>query len=165
MPTGAWTFFTASVIWGTIGPERVYGPGGLYHPLSYGFIVGALLPIPVYFLTKRYPNSFLKYVHVPLFIGGGIFWSPLNYSYVWPAVVIGFAMNYIIKNRWSLWWQKYAYVLTASFSSATGLSAIIVFFAVQYKIVDFSWWGNTVSYAGCDGKGCPLKKLGFGEHF
>ncbi|KAF9958013.1 hypothetical protein BGZ72_001042 [Mortierella alpina] len=42
------TFCSASVIWGAIGPARVFGnkDGALYAPVQWGFLVGALLPIP-----------------------------------------------------------------------------------------------------------------------
>ncbi len=51
------------------------------------------------------------------------------------------------------WWQKYAYVLTSSLSAAIGLSAIVIFFALQWPGVELSWWGNNVPYAGVDGGG------------
>lgn len=143
----------------------MYGDGGLYHPLEYGFIVGALLPVPAYFLSKRFPNSGVRYVHVPLILYGALGWAPYNLTYVWPALVVGAFFNYYVKRRFSLWWQKYAYVLTSSFSTGVGISAIVIFFAVQYKAVNFHWWGNTVSNSGCDASQCPLLKVPASGHF
>jgi hypothetical protein len=44
-------------------------------------------------------------------------------------------------------------VLTSSLTAAIGLSAIIMFFALQWPGVSLDWWGNNVAYAGVDGGG------------
>lgn len=46
--------------WGAIGAERLYAQGRIYNPLMYGFLAGAIIPFPIYFLTRRYPNSFVS---------------------------------------------------------------------------------------------------------
>lgn len=162
---GTHTFFTASVIWGVIGPARIYGDGGIYHPLEYGFIVGALLPVPFYFLAKRFPNSWVRYIHVPLILGGTLNWAPYNLSYVWPSLIVGFLFNYYVRRHYEIWWQKYAYVLTSSLSCGIGISGLVIFFAVQYKVVNIDWWGNNVPYAGCDSNECPLLAIPEIGHF
>ncbi|KAK5996142.1 Sexual differentiation process protein isp4 [Cladobotryum mycophilum] len=156
---GSHTFFTASVIWGAIGPKRIFGSGQLYSPLGWGFLAGAILPIPFYFLQKRYPNSWVRYVHIPVLLNGPLELSPYNLMHLWPATVISFVFNFYIKSRWLGWWQRYAYVFTSSMSSAIGISAIVIFFAVQFHAVNLDWWGNNVSYAGVDGDSavCVLK--------
>ncbi|KAF6152754.1 hypothetical protein GIB67_021414 [Kingdonia uniflora] len=51
-PDSPWTFpkfrvtFDASVIWGLIGPRRLFEPGGLYRNLVWLFLVVAVLPVP-----------------------------------------------------------------------------------------------------------------------
>lgn len=45
---GEATFFTATVFWGTLGPTRVFGKGGVYTMLLFGFLIGAVLPFPFY---------------------------------------------------------------------------------------------------------------------
>jgi OPT family small oligopeptide transporter len=162
---GTHIFFTASVIWGAVGARRIFGDGGIYHPLEYGFLVGALLPVPFYFLTKKFPRSWVKYVHVPLMLAGVTWYTPYNISYVWPTVMVGFTFNYYIKHRYTAWWQKYAYVMTSSFAAGIAIAAIIIFFAVQFHSVPINWWGNTVQYAGCDGNACTLKAIPASGHF
>ncbi|GAA83881.1 OPT oligopeptide transporter [Aspergillus luchuensis IFO 4308] len=153
---GARDFYTSSVIWGAIGPRRLFGSGQIYNPLLYGFLVGALLPIPFYFITKWRPRSILRYVYIPLVFYGICDISPYNVTYAWCPMVVGFIFNYWIKRRWQAWWEKYAYVFTTAMSCGVAISAIIIFFAVEYKEVNLNWWGNEVSYAGCDNDGCTL---------
>ncbi|RAK95685.1 OPT oligopeptide transporter family [Aspergillus ibericus CBS 121593] len=153
---GARDFYTSSVIWGAIGPRRLFGSGQIYNPLLYGFLVGALLPIPFYVFTKWWPRSGWRYVYIPLVFYGCADLSPYNVSYAWSPMVVGFIFNFWIKRRWQAWWEKYAYVFTSAMSCGVAISAIIIFFAVEYHAVNINWWGNEVSYAGCDSNECTL---------
>lgn len=58
---------------GAIGPKRIFGWGQIYNSLTWGFLVGAILPVPVFFLQRRFPNSWLRYIHVPV-----LFFGPLS---------------------------------------------------------------------------------------
>lgn len=35
------TVFTGSVVWGTLGPIKMFGTSAMYNPLLYCFLVGA----------------------------------------------------------------------------------------------------------------------------
>ena len=59
-------FGTASIIWGVIGPQRQFSQGQVYYGLIFFFLIGAITPAIPYFLTKRYPNSFVKYINFPI---------------------------------------------------------------------------------------------------
>ena len=37
---GVSTFFTAAVLWGTIGPTRIFGLGQFYNPVLWSFLIG-----------------------------------------------------------------------------------------------------------------------------
>lgn len=67
---GATVFFNASVIWGVIGPQRIFAVGKIYADTLWFFGIGALLPIPIFLWVRKYPNHWLRYVHVPLIMGG-----------------------------------------------------------------------------------------------
>lgn len=61
-------------------------------------------------------------------------------------------MHYI-KKYYLTWWSKYTNILGAGLTAGVAFSSIIIFFAVQYKDKNLTWWGNTVSYNGLDGSG------------
>jgi hypothetical protein len=98
-------------------------------------------------------------------LNGALWWAPYNFTYAWPSLVVGFGVNYYVKHHYERWWQKYAYVMTSSFSCGIGIAGLIIFFAVQFHAVDINWWGNTVSYAGCDNDGCALLPIPEIGHF
>ncbi|KAJ7238967.1 OPT-domain-containing protein [Mycena rebaudengoi] len=160
---GVNTFFTASVLWGTLGPKRMFGAGGMYNGLLYCFLLGAVIPIPAYLLRKRFKS--MEYFHLPVFLTGGLIWAPYGLANIWPAVPVAFFFNVFVKKRYLAWWSKYNYITTTAFSSSIAISAVVMFFALQWPGVEIAWIGNTRPFEGCDAMGCtrlPIPDKGFG---
>jgi len=159
------TFFSAAVIWGVIGPKRMYGQNGIYHACTYGFLAGAVAPIPFWFLARRYPRSFWKYVHIPAFFNGGLGWAPYNLSNILPGLYFAIIFQWYIKSRALAWWSKYNYVLATALSAGVAIFGVIWFFALQYHDVTPDWWGNNYPFEGCDANACARLEIppeGFG---
>ncbi|KAJ6565020.1 OPT-domain-containing protein [Mycena vulgaris] len=146
-------FFTSSVLWGTLGPKRMFGAGGMYNSLLYCFLIGAVLPIPFFFMRRKF--KMFEFLHVPVLLTGGMVWAPYNLANIWPAVPIAYVFNVYIKKRYIAWWSKYNYITSAAFSIAIAISAVVIFFAVEWLDVEIVWSGNTRPFEGCDGVACP----------
>jgi OPT family small oligopeptide transporter len=138
-------FFNASIIWGVIGPGRIFSGNGVYKNLQYFWILGALLPVVFYFGARRFPRSPLRYLHAPVILGGTGYIppaTPMNYL-AWGTV--GFVFNRFIRNRFRGWWLSYNYVTSAALDAGLAISTIIIFFALLLpKVNPPSWWGNNV---------------------
>jgi OPT family small oligopeptide transporter len=160
-------FATASFIWGGVGPARLFSPGSMYHPLLYFFLIGAILPVPFYFLARRYPLSFWRYVNIPVFFSGvGILLPATGMNYASWAIT-GFIFNYFIRRYHFRWWMRYNYILSAALDAGVGLALVFIFFCVQYPTNGFTinWWGNTVWQKTADALGTPLITLQQGQTF
>ncbi|PSR84197.1 hypothetical protein PHLCEN_2v5485 [Hermanssonia centrifuga] len=159
-------FGTASIIWGVIGPARQFSHGQIYYGLVFFFLIGFLLPVIGYVATKVWPNSFMRYVNFPvIFNGTGLIPPATAVNYV-PWTIVGFIFNYLIRRRYFSWWSKYNYVLSAALDSGVAISAVVIFFTLQYprdgtvgKNTIQKWWGNTVSFNNADGRATPLLQL------
>lgn len=161
------TFATASLIWGGIGPARLFSPGERYSPLLWWFLIGAALPIPFYFLAKRYPLSFWRYINIPVFFAGVGAIPPgsgINYA-SW--AITGFTFNYFIRRYRFRWWMRYNYILSAALDAGVAIAMIVIFFVVQYPKGGFeiNWWGNTVWLNTADANFIPRLTVSEGETF
>ncbi|KAF4963075.1 hypothetical protein FSARC_8877 [Fusarium sarcochroum] len=158
--------FSSSIVWGAVGPARLYSMGKIYSGLLHLFWIGALLPVITFFLKKKFPSSkFLSSLHWPLFFAGTGNVPPatgINYS---SAFAVSFIFNKWIRGRYPYWWAKYNYVLSAALDSGLAVSAIFIFFALVFPGVSLSWWGNNVQGTTVDGQGIPWRKLGTNETF
>ncbi|KAL6352776.1 hypothetical protein LRP88_13249 [Fusarium phalaenopsidis] len=161
------SFFTSAVLWGTIGPRKLFGPGGQYVETLVGFPVGVLVVVIFWWLGKKYPkNRIIRSTHPVVLLKGGHVWAPYNIGYLLPAVPIAWFSWMYIKKRYLGLWAKYNYILAAAFSVGIALSALLTFFALQYNDINLDWWGNRVPFQGCDGtSSCVLKSLLPGEYF
>ncbi|PWY69484.1 sexual differentiation process protein Isp4 [Aspergillus heteromorphus CBS 117.55] len=155
------THFNTSLIWGAIGPRKYFSNDIGYSALLYFFIIGAVLPIPVYFLRRRYPNSLWRRVHVPLFLGGLNYLPPATGTNYASWAVVGLTFGYLIRNRLYHWWYKYNFVLSSALDSSVSIAGVVIFFAIFYSGASkhFSWWGTTVYEETCDYKGCAYLSI------
>lgn len=69
-------FYTASIIWGVIGPRRMFSAGALYSSLQWFWLLGAVVPVLTWLMARKYPRSLWRYIHVPLIFGGSGYLPP-----------------------------------------------------------------------------------------
>ncbi|ESK86478.1 opt oligopeptide transporter [Moniliophthora roreri MCA 2997] len=149
--------------------------------LVYFFLIGAITPVITWFLAKKWPNSFWKYVNL---YASDLQWNRINPSrhckatainYV-PWAAVGFVSQYWIRRRYFAWWTKYNYVLAASLDAGAAIGIIVIFFCLQFPKNGTigatniqKWWGNTIPFTGADsgptGGGTPVNALAPGETF
>ncbi|KAJ4152764.1 hypothetical protein LMH87_009284 [Akanthomyces muscarius] len=162
-------FFTDAVLWGTVGPKRLWGVGGQYSMTLLGFPLGVVLVLAFWALGKKYPdNAILRKTHPVLMLFGGIQWAPYNISYMWAAVPPAALSWLYMRKRFLGWWFKYNFVLSAAFSCGIAISGIVQFFAVAYHGHKVSWWGNQIVQSHCEDPSngaCRLKQLAKDEFF
>jgi OPT family oligopeptide transporter len=155
----ATTFYSSSIIWGVIGPIRMFGSSSIYFPLLFGFLIGALLPIPTWLLLKKYPEKkWLEYIHFPVLLAGlGVLPTAPAGEYV-SFFFAGFLFNFVFARYAHVWWKRYAFVLSAAMSCGVAMGVLLIFFALENNHIYFpEWWGT----GGITGDGCPLANGNF----
>lgn len=158
-------FYTASVIWGVIGSNLQFQKGQTYHSLLYFLPIGAVCPPIIYFINRRWPNTFLAYANFPLMVAGLAAIPPATAVNFVPWAIVGFVFQFYVR-RWHFsFWAKYNYILSAALDAGTACGIILVFFCLQYPLEGNlgihtiqSWWGNTVFTQTADWNSLPWKK-------
>ncbi|VEU21636.1 DEKNAAC102483 [Brettanomyces naardenensis] len=171
---GSLIYFSSSVIWGLIGPKRIFNDQ--YPVLKWMFLFGFLLAIAWWSVKKYgpsirewvkskapelvynvlnwtifYPISLLRSTQPALVAIGFLEWAPLNLSFQTVGLYFSIYFMYYLRRNKTSWWERYNYVLSAALSAGLAFSGIIVFFAVQYHPQYINWWGNNVVLEGVDG--------------
>ncbi|KAF4969778.1 hypothetical protein FSARC_3055 [Fusarium sarcochroum] len=164
---GGRVFFAASIIWGLLGPARMFSPGQVYSGLFIFFIVGAIAPIIIYVLAKRWPRSPVRYLMAPLIFGGAGAIppaTPLNYL-SWG--VVGFIFQFWIKKRHFRWWTRLNFLTSSALDLGLALATLFIFFAFTlHGINPPSWWGNNVVLSTMDVQGTAIQAhVAEGERF
>jgi hypothetical protein len=133
------------VVWGLIGPSRIFSPGQIYSGLFLFFIVGAVASVAIWLAAQRWPKSAARYLLAPLIFGGAGAIppaTPLNYL-SWG--VVGFVFQYWIKRRWFGWWSRLNFLTSSGLDLGLALSTLTIFFAFTLNNIGApDWWGNSV---------------------
>ncbi|KAH6786153.1 hypothetical protein C2S51_038608 [Perilla frutescens var. frutescens] len=67
---GDHVFYDASVIWGLIGPRKIFGDEGTYQMVNWFFLGGCVGPVVVWLATKAFPKQeWIGFIHMPVLIG------------------------------------------------------------------------------------------------
>ncbi|KAG9314623.1 OPT oligopeptide transporter [Chiua virens] len=160
-------FATSSLLWGGIGPQRIFGAGAMYSPILWFFFLGAVLPIPFYYLARRFPLSYWRYVNVPVLFAGIGAMPPatgINYS-SW--LLVGFFFQWFMRRYHFRWWMRYNYILAAGLDAGVAICVVFIFFTLQLPKggINLNWWGNVAWQNTADALGTPLRTLSPGQIF
>ncbi|XP_043709483.1 oligopeptide transporter 4-like isoform X2 [Telopea speciosissima] len=162
-PNSPWTcpndrvFFDASVIWGLVGPKRIFGSLGNYGELNWFFLGGFIGPVLVWFLHKAFPKqSWIRLINLPVLLGATAMMPPataLNYN-CW--IIVGTFFNFFIFRYRKRWWQRYNYVLSAALDCGLACMAVVLYFTLNMENRTITWWGSEGDH--CDLATCPTAK-------
>lgn len=138
---GAKVFFSASVIWGLLGPQRIFSPGQIYSVLLIMFPIGALMPVVFYYMAKRWKGGPWKYAMAPIILGGGGSIppaTPLNYL-TWG--IVGWFFNKYIRGRYPRWWNRLNYLTASGLDTGLAISTLVIFFVFTLNQIEApKWW-------------------------
>ncbi|KAG1366730.1 oligopeptide transporter 3 [Cocos nucifera] len=158
--------FDATVIWGLIGPSRLFAHGGLYRNLVWLFLIGAFLPVPIWLLSKMYPKKkWIPLINIPVISYGFQGMPPATPTNIASWLITGTIFNYFVFRFRKEWWRKYNYVLSAALDAGTAFMGVLLFLALQNQNIHVHWWGTEVDHcplASCPTepgivvKGCPV---------
>ncbi|KAK4074633.1 hypothetical protein Purlil1_12928 [Purpureocillium lilacinum] len=153
------TFYNASVIWGVIGPRKVFGPGSIYAWTNWFWFIGFAVPVAQYLLARRYPRSWLRYVVTPALFGAAGMMPPATLYYLLQWVIVGIIFNGFIRRRFFGWWTRYNYPLSGALDIGTALCVVISGLGLGLSTTNMpDWWGKTVVDSTLDAAGMARTK-------
>ncbi|KAL0356997.1 UNVERIFIED_CONTAM: Oligopeptide transporter 4 [Sesamum calycinum] len=162
-PDSPWTcpgdrvFFDASVIWGLVGPKRIFGTLGNYSSMNWFFLGGALGPVLVWLFHKAFPKqSWIPLINLPVLLGATGAMppaTPLNYN-AW--ILIGTIFNFFVFRYQKSWWQRYNYILSAALDAGVAFMAVALYFSLGMENKGIDWWGTSGEH--CKLATCPTAK-------
>jgi OPT family oligopeptide transporter len=159
-PNSPWTcpgdrvFFDASVIWGLIGPRRIFGDLGLYSSVNWFFVIGAVAPLLVWLACRRFPNQrWIRLINMPILIGATGMMPPATAVNFTSWCLMGFLFSFVIFRYRKAWWQRYNYVLSGGLDAGLAFMGIMLYIFLGWEDISLQWWGANLD--NCPFASCP----------
>jgi len=132
-PNGLWTgqrvetFWGSGLIYGALGPARMFAPSGRYGFVYYGFLIGAILPIIIWALSKTTTRFPWSQVNISV-IAGGMTAFPNGYSMgILSGLICCLVFRFYVFRYHKGWWQKYALILASALDTGAAFTGLIIF--------------------------------------
>ncbi|XP_019446888.1 PREDICTED: oligopeptide transporter 7-like [Lupinus angustifolius] len=157
LPTGSpWTcpsdhvFYDSSVIWGLIGPRRIFGDLGHYSAINWCFLAGAIAPFLVWLAHKAFPEKqWIRLITMPILLAAVAEMppgTPVNYT-SW--VLVAFASGFVAFRYYRGWWSRHNYLLSGGLDAGLAFMGVLLYLCLGMQNINLNWWGS-------DTDGCPL---------
>ncbi|QBM86611.1 small oligopeptide transporter, OPT family [Metschnikowia aff. pulcherrima] len=136
--------YSSSLVWGAIGPKRFLGPGTTYNSLLWGILIGAM-PLLNWIILRIWPRTPIRWLSWSVLFCGCAAIPPatgFNYS---AYSLFGLFFSGFVKSKWTDWYFKYNYSLSAGLDLGLAYSSLVIFLCLTLPGATFpDWWGNLV---------------------
>lgn len=148
-PSHQWTAqsltsnLTMGVQYVLIGPIRLF-KDSIYKPLPYGFLVGAVVPVILYVLDRKFPKGkFRLWNSTILFSGLAYFYGNISAGFTSAFLAGLVVMFWAYRKRYDVW-ARWNYILAAAFDAGFNFNMLLIFlFFGSGKVTTMPhWWGN-----------------------
>lgn len=147
---GDHVFYDASVIWGLVGPRRIFGDLGYYSAINWFFLAGAIAPVLVWLAHKAFPTKqWIRLITMPVLLGAIVNMPPATAVNFTSWILIGFASGFVAYRYYRGWWSRHNYVLSGALDAGLAFMAVILYMCLGMQHVHLKWWGSSPD-------GCPL---------
>lgn len=161
-------FYSASIIWGVVGPRRMFTKLGVYPEMNWFFLIGLLAPVPVWYFSRKFPEKkWIKLINFPIIFGGTGYMPPARAVHYLSWGVVGIFFNYYLFRKHKGWWARHTYILSGAMDAGVAFMGVFLYFAIQNSGKSGpDWWGASANdhcelarcptAPGIEVKGCPL---------
>ncbi|XP_047983073.1 oligopeptide transporter 7-like [Salvia hispanica] len=151
---GDHVFYDASVVWGLIGPRKMFGDQGLYGAVNWFFLGGAIAPVLVWAAAKAFPEQeWIRLVNMPILIGACGQMPPATAVNYTSWIILGFLSGFVVFRYRPVLWQRYNYVLSGALDAGLAFMGVLLYMCLGLEDIGIDWWGNNLD--GCPYASCP----------
>ncbi|CAK7236757.1 hypothetical protein SBRCBS47491_009744 [Sporothrix bragantina] len=151
-PNGQWTgqdflsYNTDGVQYALVGPKRIFA-SSYYSPVRYGFLAGALAPVIIWLLYKKFPRSRFQFNfwNTTIFFASAATFRGNLSTGPFTMILVGTFFNFYLYRYRHSFWNRWAYILGAALDTGYNANLLFIFlFLSTTGTVMVKWWGNNV---------------------
>jgi OPT family small oligopeptide transporter len=166
-PSGIWTgvnpqiFWGSALIYGALGPVKVFGPSSYYNFIYWGFLIGAVIPVVQWGLSKKFTNIRWSCFNIAVFAGGMSGYPGGQPIGVLPCIILCIVWQFWVFRYKKDLWSKYTFILSAALDTGAAFTGLFFFVFLQGGIspkLNFSFPSWFLNHYDEDGN-APYKSV------
>ncbi|KAF9172483.1 hypothetical protein BGX21_008434 [Mortierella sp. AD011] len=171
-PNDLWTGVNTQVYWGSaliygaLGPQRMFSSKGPYGFVFWGFLIGAVIPVIQLGLSKLFPKYQWEKFNVSVFFAGiGYYVGGYCNGFLFSLISV-FLFGFYLFRYHKSWWSKYAFILAVGLDTGAAITGLVLFLffsgglGPRFVVNPPSWWANYVTPQGDNGPFLDVDRCG-----
>ncbi|KAF9205240.1 hypothetical protein BGZ49_004310 [Haplosporangium sp. Z 27] len=171
-PSGLWTgvgpqiYWGSALIYGALGPSRMFSIDGPYGFVFWGFLIGALIPVIQWGLSKKFPKVKWSLVNISIITSGmSAFVGGYSTGILLSVITIFIFGIYLFRYQKS-WWSKYTFITAVALDTGAAFTGLFIFIFLsggassKLNFAPPSWWGNYITPEGDNGPYLAIDRCG-----
>lgn len=147
-PLGQWTgqdfksYNTAGIQYALVGPKKLFA-SSFFSPVLYGFLAGALAPVLIWMLHKKFPRFRFDLWNTTIFFASAATFHGNLSTGPFTTILLGTFTNFYLYRYRRAFWNKWAYISGAALDTGFNANLLFIFlFLGTTGAVMVKWWGN-----------------------
>ncbi|KAF3800837.1 Oligopeptide transporter 5 [Colletotrichum gloeosporioides] len=147
-PAGQWTgqefksYNTAGIQYALVGPKKLFA-SSFFKPVLYGFPAGAIAPIVIWLLHKKFPKARFDLWNSTIFFASAATFHGNLSTGPFTTFLVGTFFNFYLYRYRHKFWNKWAYISGAALDTGFNANLLFIFiFLGTTGAVMVNWWGN-----------------------
>ncbi|TEA16818.1 Oligopeptide transporter 2 [Colletotrichum sidae] len=147
-PQGQWTgqefksYNTAGIQYALVGPKKLFA-SSFFKPVLYGFPAGAVGPLVIWFLHKKFPKARFDLWNSTIFFASAATFHGNLSTGPFTTFLVGTFFNFYLYRYRRAFWNKWAYISGAALDTGFNANLLFIFvFLGTTGAVMVNWWGN-----------------------
>ncbi|KXH64252.1 OPT oligopeptide transporter [Colletotrichum nymphaeae SA-01] len=147
-PQGQWTgqefksYNTAGIQYALVGPKKLFA-SSFFKPVLYGFPAGAIAPIIIWLLHKKFPKARFDLWNSTIFFASAATFHGNLSTGPFTTFLVGTFFNFYLYRYRRAFWNKWAYISGAALDTGFNANLLFIFiFLGTTGAVMAHWWGN-----------------------
>ncbi|KAI8292889.1 Oligopeptide transporter 2 [Colletotrichum sp. SAR11_240] len=147
-PAGQWTgqefksYNTAGIQYALVGPKKLFA-SSFFKPVLYGFPAGAVAPIIIWLLHKKFPKARFDLWNSTIFFASAATFHGNLSTGPFTTFLVGTFFNFYLYRYRRRFWNKWAYISGAALDTGFNANLLFIFiFLGTTGAVMVNWWGN-----------------------
>ncbi|KAF9275028.1 hypothetical protein BGZ68_000172 [Mortierella alpina] len=171
-PNNMWTgqrveaFWGAGLVYGALGPARIFAWDGKYGFVFFGFLIGAVVPVIQWLLSKIFPSVQWSKFNISI-LASGMTAFPNGYSVgTTGKIIVCVVFQYYILRYHKNWWKKYTFILSSALDTGAAFTGLVIFLFLgggissKLAVTIPSWWGDHVAEDGTNAPYLAVDRCG-----